>query len=267
MRWTKHLTLAHADAALGLILEEFGAEGYGVYWLMVEDIAAPMELQKNIPDAIHSEVKWAQICHCSVRVWRSIAYRMREKGLIEIESIANRRQITIRNILKYKDEYLKKSEGRERAEREQRESRDQRGGTPDKTTAKVKGKTPGVIPLPQPTDGDMQEVVEGYNRHLKHDRWEPQDAVMKEVLSMNGRFDWAKFRRLHQAYCDHYVTHGWDYCKLTFLAWINAGMPPSPSAKPEKPYGCPVCRVEPCECFARQIAKEEARAQNSGRPV
>jgi hypothetical protein len=125
MRWTKHLTLAHADAALGLILEEFGAEGYGVYWLMVEDIAAPMELQKNIPDAIHSEVKWAQICHCSVRVWRSIAYRMQEKGLIEIESIANRRQITIPNILKYKDEYLKKSEGRgeKRAEREQRESR------------------------------------------------------------------------------------------------------------------------------------------------
>lgn len=109
MRWTKHLSMAHADAALALLLEEYGAEAYGVYWLMIEDIAAPMEKEKLLPVATHSWVKWSQICHCSVRVFKSIACRMEEKSLINIKSIDDRLQIEIPNILKYKDEYAKKS--------------------------------------------------------------------------------------------------------------------------------------------------------------
>lgn len=109
MRWTKHLSMAHADKAMALILEEFGAEGYGVYWLMIEDIAAPMEKEKIDPSATHSWVKWSQICHCSVRHFRSIVCRMEEKSLISIQTVDDRIQITISNILKYKDEYSKKS--------------------------------------------------------------------------------------------------------------------------------------------------------------
>jgi hypothetical protein len=109
MRWIKHLTLAHSDRAIAHILEEFGAEAYGIYWLMIEDIAAPMEKGKLEPNAVHSVVKWASICHCSARHWRSIAHRMAEKNLIVMRSIEDRIEITICNILKYKDEYSKKS--------------------------------------------------------------------------------------------------------------------------------------------------------------
>lgn len=131
MRWTKHLTLAHADKALAAILEEFGAEGYGVYWLMIEDIAAPMEKDKMIdPSATHSWVKWSQICHCSVRVLKSIANRLEEKKLIDLISIDNRSQITIHNILKYKDEYSKKSGQTPEQEQKQKERQKQKENTP-----------------------------------------------------------------------------------------------------------------------------------------
>ncbi len=119
-----------------------------------------------------------------------------------------------------------------------------------------------------PTTEDLQEITDGYDRHLKHSGKESQQTVIQIVLSMNGEFDWAKFRLNHAGYCAHYAARGWDYCTVSFLGWIRAGMPPSPSAKPaEKPFGCPVCKVNPCECFARHIAKEEASAKNSGRTV
>jgi hypothetical protein len=109
MRWLKHLSMAHADKAIAFLLEEFGAEAYGVYWLMVEHIAAPMEPGKLSPVATHSVVQWAAICHCSVRVWRKFALCFAEKNLISLQSTENRWQIEIPKILKYKDEYSKKS--------------------------------------------------------------------------------------------------------------------------------------------------------------
>jgi len=109
MRWMKHLTLAHSDAAIDAILDQFGAEAYGVWWLILEDIAGPMEPGKMIPVATHSAVKWAQICHCSVRRFNSIVKSFADLHLIDVESIYDRIKIAVPNILKYKDEYSKKS--------------------------------------------------------------------------------------------------------------------------------------------------------------
>ncbi len=43
MRWLKHMTMAHTDAAIDAAEDKFGAEAYGVWWHILEDIAAPME--------------------------------------------------------------------------------------------------------------------------------------------------------------------------------------------------------------------------------
>lgn len=101
--------MAHADKAMALILEDLGAEAYGVFWLLIEDISAPMEKGKYDPSAVHSVTKWAQICHCSARGFRKIVDRLAGERLIVCETTADRLQITIPNILKYKDEYAKKS--------------------------------------------------------------------------------------------------------------------------------------------------------------
>lgn len=149
MRWIKHLSLAHADAAISYILEEYGAEGYGVWWLILEDVAAPMEVGKMNPIAIHSVVKWAQICHCSVRRFRSIAIRLAEKNLIQLQTEMDRIQIEIPNILKYRDEYSKRS-----------------GETPDQEQIQIqiesRGRSetekPSVSPKAQPNGTRLSEM-------------------------------------------------------------------------------------------------------------
>lgn len=159
MRWTKHLTMAHADKALAAILEEFGAEGYGVYWLMIEDIAAPMEAGKMEPIGIHSVVKWSQICNCSARRWRSIVTRMAEKTLIVVQSIDDRIQIEVPNIVKYKDEYSKKSGQTTEQEREQKqkESKDKTDILSAPTVAEMKLSIVSSVKTP------ADEVVDWFN--------------------------------------------------------------------------------------------------------
>jgi hypothetical protein len=109
MRWFKHLSMAHSDHAVSAVLEELGAEAYGVWWLIIEDIAASMEKNSKVTFAIHSDVKWSQICYCSARKFRSIANRLQEKSLIVCTSTDNRLQIDVPKLLKFRDEYSKKS--------------------------------------------------------------------------------------------------------------------------------------------------------------
>lgn len=112
MRWFKHLAMAHDDEGLSAVVEELGIMGsqaYGIYWYLLEAVAAPMEKNCPLPQLTHSDVKWASICHCSVRVFRRIADRLAEEKLIESESTGDRRRITVRKLLKYRDEYSNRS--------------------------------------------------------------------------------------------------------------------------------------------------------------
>jgi hypothetical protein len=121
MRWLKHLTAAHQDVAISEILEEFGPEGYGIYWLILEHLAVTVEKDSlAIPSACHSVVRWSQICHCSARVFRKFTERAADLKLIESRSAADLKQFASRSpadrlhigvpkLLKYRDEYSKKS--------------------------------------------------------------------------------------------------------------------------------------------------------------
>lgn len=86
----------------------------------------------------------------------------------------------------------------------------------------------------QISDSELQEVSDGFDRHLKHANREPRDLVIQQVLSMNGKFDWPKFRERHGPYCAYYAEKGWRFCTVTFLGWINAGMPPAPPNEGQK---------------------------------
>lgn len=77
----------------------------------------------------------------------------------------------------------------------------------------------------------LAEICAGYDRHLKHSNREPRDLVVQQVISMNGKFSVDRFRGNHPGYCSFYDEHGWSYSTLTFLGWINAGMPPPPPTK------------------------------------
>jgi hypothetical protein len=121
MRWIKHLTLAHDDPAISSLLEQFGAEGYGIWWLLLEHVAIGIEKDsKAVPSRTHSVVDWAKICCCSARRLREFARISTELRLISSSSPAelkqfasrlpaDRLQIDVPKLLKYRDEYSKKS--------------------------------------------------------------------------------------------------------------------------------------------------------------
>ncbi|HET9131924.1 MAG TPA: DUF1376 domain-containing protein, partial [Terriglobia bacterium] len=84
----------------------------------------------------------------------------------------------------------------------------------------------------EPSQKQLQEISDAYDRHQKYRRKEPRDLVIQNLLSMNGKFDWERFRKNHVPYCEHYASHGWDFCTLTLLEWIDAGMPGAPGSNP-----------------------------------
>lgn len=121
MRWLKHLSIAHDDPAICELLEEFGPEGYGIYWLLLEHVALSIEKDSDeTPSRTHSVVEWARICCCSARRLRSFVQRSAELSLIVAHSVADlkqfssrlpadRLQIDVPKLLKYRDEYTKRS--------------------------------------------------------------------------------------------------------------------------------------------------------------
>lgn len=109
MRWVKHLSMAHTDEEVDRILEKFGAIAYGVFWLIIEDIASGMDAGKMVPRAVHSRQKWAQIARVPPRVLTSQLQEFGKKLLNISVTGDDRIQIEAPNILKYKDEYSKKS--------------------------------------------------------------------------------------------------------------------------------------------------------------
>jgi hypothetical protein len=114
LRWFKHLTRSHDDAKLCSIMEEFGAEGYGVWWIILERIGAEMEG----PDpSTFLEIpirNWAKSCHISVKKLQKFVRFCSDFEIFQSEQSGYMLKINIPNLLKYKDEYLEKS-GRKRS--------------------------------------------------------------------------------------------------------------------------------------------------------
>jgi hypothetical protein len=111
MRWLKHLSMAHEDPKLSHLLEAHGPEGYGVYWLLVETIAAPLEINATEASLTHSVAKWASVLHISARKMQKFGQILKDLNLISLETVDNRWKISVPNMLKYRDEYFRKSGG------------------------------------------------------------------------------------------------------------------------------------------------------------
>lgn len=77
-------------------------------------------------------------------------------------------------------------------------------------------------------ESKLTEICDAYERHHKHNNYESKDHVIRMVLSKNGDFKWDLFRQRHLMYCQFWDEKGWSYSKLSFLGWIEAGMPLPP---------------------------------------
>jgi len=62
MRWFKHLSNAAEDESMALLIDRFGLEGYGLWWRILEVIAAGMNKGSGRHEATYTWRKWRSLC-------------------------------------------------------------------------------------------------------------------------------------------------------------------------------------------------------------
>jgi hypothetical protein len=124
------MSAAADDEKLAEVIDIHGAEGYGIYWIILEKIAFLMD-GSNRTCARYSVKKWAKFCGKSPKVLKKFLETFQKLSLFNVEICEKNSdflQIDCPNLLKYRDEYSKKS--RQTPDNKRIES----GQTPDQET-------------------------------------------------------------------------------------------------------------------------------------
>jgi hypothetical protein len=107
MRWFKHMAHSHLDESLCRVMDEFGLEGYGAYWLVLESIAAQCDSDDKISMTL-SVKNWRKIVPFAPQKltnWFAFAGKF---GLFEIKNSESCITVSCPKLLKYRDEYHEK---------------------------------------------------------------------------------------------------------------------------------------------------------------
>ena len=109
MRWFKHLSVARNDPTMRLLLAEFGFEGYGLYWTILEIIAENLD-NKNITSATMTAKQWCNSVKISPKKFQKVLVFCSENFCFSFKN--NQELITINcpKLLKYRDEYSRKKD-------------------------------------------------------------------------------------------------------------------------------------------------------------
>lgn len=121
MRWFKHMTDSADDEKLAALLAQHGPEGYGLWWMVVELVAKQIPKDGNVPTVTYPLSAWLRftgIYHH--KKFKILVQSMHNLSLISAQSPSNLCNISvlsakdlltisIPNILKFRDEYSKKS--------------------------------------------------------------------------------------------------------------------------------------------------------------
>jgi len=111
--------MTHQNEDGAAIIETMGAEGYGVWWIILEVIASQMDTTDKC-SANYSAKKWGSFCGFSAKRFQKVAEKLAEFSSISVKKTGEFLEIECHNLLKYRDEYSKKS-----------------GQTPDKVRSKI----------------------------------------------------------------------------------------------------------------------------------
>ena len=107
MRWFKHLTSTRNDPDMKLVFAEFGFEGYGVFFFILETIAENLD-HTNIPEATMSVQQWCNSGAISPKKLQNILVFLSKYFCFSVKK--DKKMITIKypKLLKYRDEYTRK---------------------------------------------------------------------------------------------------------------------------------------------------------------
>ena len=108
MRWFKHLTRSHEDENLCKIIDRFGIEGYGIYWIILERIAGNMDGTET-PSLEISIRNWSKSVGISPKKLQNFVRFSADLGCFLAIFSGHSLRIECPKLLKYKDEYSRKS--------------------------------------------------------------------------------------------------------------------------------------------------------------
>ena len=105
----KHLTTAHLDESMAELIEECGLEGYGFYWVLCELIGQSMEKGSDRCELTYSLTQWSRKLYSHHNRVGKYLGKLGVMGRVEVTYIEGKVRVSIPKLLKYRDEYNKKS--------------------------------------------------------------------------------------------------------------------------------------------------------------
>ena len=121
MKWFKHMTDSHDDEKLAALLAAHGLEGYGFWWMVVALVAKQIPKDGNVPEVSYPVSTWLRLTgvyhHKKFRMFvecmnnLALISATSNQHLANIYALSTKDVLTISipNILKFRDEYSKKS--------------------------------------------------------------------------------------------------------------------------------------------------------------
>ena len=107
MRWFKHISTSQNDEKMSELMDKFGAEGYGVWWLILERIAEQMDETSRTFVRLSVKV-WAKSCRISAKNFQNIVKFLESSGIFLLKFENEYLTINCPNLSKYRDEWSKK---------------------------------------------------------------------------------------------------------------------------------------------------------------
>lgn len=195
MKWMKHMTATTDDEKIARLLGDGGEAGrarYGTYWMINEIIAAQMDGTEPSCSVSYPVSVWSRrLVSRPSLVW-SLLSKLAVTGVVTVEWDGSDIRVTNRNLLKYRDEYARKSghspdklpartEGEGDTELEGEQKKQEPLASSANALPADKGKLLGTLPLNDGTDwevwsGDADELQPLY----------PAVDVRQELRNMKG---------------------------------------------------------------------------------
>lgn len=107
------MTGSSDDEKLSELIAECGLEGYGFWWRLLEIVAAQMAKNDEKCSAAYPLSQWSRLLYCHHHRVSKYVGKLGVIGIVtvgyESSNGTSKIRVTIPNLLKYRDEYTKKS--------------------------------------------------------------------------------------------------------------------------------------------------------------
>lgn len=216
MRWMKHMTASWDDERMAKLVDQApgrnpdrGLAAYGLYWRVQEIIAATMEGGDPSCSAQYHVSRWASLLGLRASDVQRQLNGLAVAGLSLVDRIDMDIRVTNRNLLKYRDEYSRKS-----------------GHAPDNVAPdteaeaeveqihiKKEQKTSRAKRAVDPRHTPFRDALSAYWRHKNSNAdeipWNGRDAkALSELLAASPNLTLEQFRELLRHRARSQVAHG-----------------------------------------------------------